>query len=290
MIDSAIVAILFYACIPVMNNAGIEIMNQDQVIEKLLKLDNSVEDFVLTFSGKESKKVDGLYKPDNREIIIHNKNHESDNALMYTAIHEFAHHIHFTTSVAPISSRCHNSHFWNIFHKLLGKAEEMGVYTNIFETEDEFKNLTERIRGQYLHENARLMKEFGEILMQAYELCLKYHASFEDYVDRVLGLHRSSAKAIMKFHTKDISDEVGYENMKILAGIRDDDVRQLAQEAFLEGQSPDMVKAQYASRAVPDDKLEYLVKERDRLEKSLETITVKLVKVEREIQTIKEKI
>ena len=65
-------------------------MNQDQVKEKLLQIDGEVADFSVVFSGKTSKKVDGLYHPEKQEIVIHNKNFEDDNALIYTAVHEFA--------------------------------------------------------------------------------------------------------------------------------------------------------------------------------------------------------
>ena len=86
-------------------------MNQDQVKSLLLRLDRDAEEFSVTFSGKKSKKVDGLYKPDGREIIIHNENFANDNALIYTAIHEFAHHLHFTGSAAPTSCRAHTEPF-----------------------------------------------------------------------------------------------------------------------------------------------------------------------------------
>ncbi len=258
-------------------------MNQDQVVENLLQLDDTVEDFSVTFSGKTSKKVDGLYKPDSHEILIHNKNHGNDNAIMYTAIHEFAHHIQFTTSSKPVSSKSHTTQFWNILHRLLNKAEELGIYTNIFETEQEFINLTKDIKDNYLHENGKLMKEFGQLIARAFELCMEYHASFDDYMDRVLGLHRATAKKIMKFHTQDLNPEIGYENMKTVAAISDDDVRGLAQEAFLEGQSPDMVKEQFTSRELPDSRLEWLKQERERLEKSIERISIKLANVEQQI-------
>ena len=68
-------------------------MNQDQVKEILLRLNEDVEEFFVIFSGKQSNKVNGLYHPDTREIILHNRNFENDQLLMYTAIHEFAHHV-----------------------------------------------------------------------------------------------------------------------------------------------------------------------------------------------------
>ena len=87
---------------PALRSAGVSTnMNQQQVVERLLELDNDVEDFIVTFTGKKSKKVDGLYKPGNKEIILHNKNFSDDNSLIYTAIHEFAHHIQFTRSSSP---------------------------------------------------------------------------------------------------------------------------------------------------------------------------------------------
>ena len=111
-------------------------MNQDQVKTKLLELDKSVEDFTITFSGKKSKKVDGLYKPDIREIILHTENFGNDNQLIYTAIHEFAHHIQFTKSSIPISIRAHTNKFWNIFHNLLFDAESKGIYENVFKKDN----------------------------------------------------------------------------------------------------------------------------------------------------------
>ena len=192
-------------------------MNQEQVIEKLLQLNNTVDDFAVTFTGKKSKKLDGLYKPEKREIIIHNKNFNNDNALIYTAIHEFAHHIHFTQSMVPISARAHTNQFWNIFHKLLFIAEEKGIFVNIFKKEKRFIELTKNIKEKFLSANGHLMKEFGKLLMDAYDLCLEYNVSFEDYVDRELQLHRSIAKTLMKFNSLNINPEIGYENMKILS-------------------------------------------------------------------------
>ena len=59
-------------------------MNQTQVKDILLRLKDDVQEFTVIFSGKKSTKVDGLYKPLTREIIIHNKNTEDENAIVYT--------------------------------------------------------------------------------------------------------------------------------------------------------------------------------------------------------------
>ena len=92
-------------------------MSNDQIKKVLLTLRKSAHDFTVILSGKKSRKVHGLYKPDTREIIIHNKNFTNDNELMYTAIHEYAHHLHCerkgglssgkgeTTTPTPAASR-----------------------------------------------------------------------------------------------------------------------------------------------------------------------------------------
>ena len=263
-------------------------MNQDQVKDKLLMLEQVKVDFLVTFSGKSSKKVDGLYYPDKREIIIHNENFVDDNQMMYTAIHEFAHHVQFKRTTVPVTPRAHSNDFWNIFHTLLFKAEEMGIYINVFDTNDEFKELTAKLRDEYLSRNGHLMKEFGSLLIKARELCQRYHASFEDYVDRVLRLHRNEAKTIMKTYTMDIKPEIGYENMKTVAKIKDEGLRQGVQEAFISDQrSPDMIKADLNPKAEFNNRLSYLESEKERVEKSLDKLTVHLAKLERDIDALK---
>ncbi len=261
-------------------------MNQEQVKSRLQKLERDIPEFYVTFTGKTSKKVDGLYKPDTKEIIIHNKNHEDDNSLIYTAIHEFAHHIQFSRSPVPISSKSHTNKFWDIFHKLLFKAEEKGIFINIFTQDEKFIALTNKIKEKFLIKNGHLMKEFGQLLQEAQKMCFEKHVSFDDYVDRALGLHRTTAKSIMKIYDMNINPEIGYENMKTVASIKDNLTRAKAQDAFLEGDSPDMVMAEYTARKKPMDTLEFLVDEKDRLEKSIARMAIKLAELERRIEDI----
>ncbi len=259
-------------------------MNQDQVKRILLNLEENVQEFSVVFSGKKSKKVDGLYKPESREILIHNKNFPDDNPLIYTAIHEFAHHIHLTGSQGIMSARAHTGKFWEIFHRLLYLAEEKGAYVNIFRKDTRFLDLTKKIRENYLNVDARLMKELGSLLLEAFNLCVEKHASFDDYVDRELKLHRSSARSIIHIHSKDINPDIGYENMKIVARVSDSDEMRKAEEAFLKGDSPDMVVQEYISRKVPEDLLESLLVEKSRTEQSIERLKRKLTNIEEKIK------
>jgi len=265
-------------------------MNQEQVKAQLLQLKDTAEDFQVTFTGKSSKKVDGLYQPENREIIIHNQNFTEDNSLMYTAIHEFAHHLQFTESSLPVSSRSHTNNFWNIFHNLLFMAEDKGIYTNVFKTDRNFIELTKKIKDNFVNVDAQLMKDFGKFLLEAFELCLANHLSFEDYVDRELQLHRNTAKTLIKIHSKDINPEIGYENMKMVANIREDTERERAEAAFLEGRTPDMVRAEFRVKEKPesktDNKIDHLLHERDKIERTIEKLTVQLARIEQQISSI----
>lgn len=257
-------------------------MNQDQVKEALLSIEANVGYFAVVFSGKSSKKVHGLYKPETREIVIHNRNFATENALMYTAIHEFAHHVHAERSAVPISSRSHTTAYWSILHRLLARAEELGVYRNLFETVAEFRELTREIREHYLAGNGRLMKEFGALLVQAAALCEKHEMSFDDYVDRELGLHRTVARSVVKMHTLDLPPEIGYENMRTLAGVADDAKREQARDAFLAGESPDTVKAALSPVGHrQEDPLEALRREKRRIERMMGSLSRKLSDIER---------
>ena len=68
-------------------------MDNAKIKEILLDIEPSELDFTVIMTGKDSKRVNGLYKPDTREILLHNKNFKTDNQLIYTAIHEYTHHL-----------------------------------------------------------------------------------------------------------------------------------------------------------------------------------------------------
>jgi hypothetical protein len=258
-------------------------MNQDQIMKILLSIRPTKAEFTVILSGKKSKKVNGLYKPESREIILHNKNFKGDNELLYTAIHEYAHHIQFTTAAAPISVRTHTTAFWSIFHTLLFEAEEKGVYRNPFEGNEEFRVLTREIKEKFISVSGSLMKELGRLLIKAHELCERHGASFTDYIDRALGLPRVSAQAVMKAQSYDLDPRIGSENMRSLAGIRDEAVRNEAQEALIAGKSPDMVKASLAGRKKPSGTRAILVEERTRIERTIERLKGRLKAIDKKL-------
>ena len=263
-------------------------MNQDKVKQKLLLIEDAPMEFSVIFSGKKSRKVNGLYKVDSREIIIHNRNFKEgaagENLLLYTAIHEYAHHLHACSQGGSLPSRAHTSEFWAIFHALLEKAETKKVYHDVFAASPELTALTETIRKKFLRENGSLVKEMGKHLLKANELCTALGVRFEDYVDRMLRIPRTAANMAIKMFNYDLNPETGADNMRFLAGIRDDDDRKAAETALIGGKSPDSVKTNLRKKPEEDDPMVQLEREKNRLERTIETLSKRLEQVKKELK------
>lgn len=262
-------------------------MNQDKVKEKLLAIEDAPLEFTLVFSGKKSKRVNGLYKVQSREIIIHNRNFKTDeagqNLLLYTAIHEYAHHLHSCSRGGTLSSRAHNSEFWAIFHSLLEKAEEKKIYKDVFSVSPELLKLTDVIRDKYLKNNGELVKEMGKHLLKAHDLCTGIGVRFEDYVDRMLRIPRTAANMAIKMFEYDIASELGADNMRFLAGIRGRDERKAAETALINGKSPDTVKIAVRGKSENENPVERLEKEKTSLERTIAALNKRLDEVKRKL-------
>ena len=268
-------------------------MNQDQLADKLRTLAD-VPPFTLVFSGKKSKKVDGLYKPATQEILIHNKNMTGDSDLIYTAIHEFAHHVVSCQSGnITLSNRCHTAQFWATFHQLLKRAEETGIYNNPFKSDQTFIQLTRRIKETFLKKNGAIMKDFAKVLNEARDMCIERHLSFEDYVDRELGMEKTTANTLLRIEKYDVTPTIGYDNMKTVAAMKDDHKREAAVQAFMEGESSASVKTSIVRPVAKVEKVspvDHLEAEKLKIEKAIESLQKKLQIVDKMIENEKNKI
>lgn len=257
-------------------------MNQDKVKDILLQIEDTSVEFTVTFSGKESKKVNGLYKPESQEIILHNKNFKTDNQLIYTAIHEYTHHLlnevqlNQSSGLQPRKTRVHTNAFWTKFHELLTIAEEKGLYSIGVEESSKLSELTTKIQNEYLRKNGELMLEFGKLLAQAHQLCEEANIRYEDYIDRVLKLPRTVAKSISKVSAVQPDPAIGFDNMKMIAGIADEKKRNEAQDKLLSGSSPDTVRSMMKRKSEEIDEKTKLEKEKTRLEKSINQLSSRL--------------
>lgn len=260
-------------------------MNQDEVKAALIRLRPTKAEFALVFSGKKSSRVNGLYKPATREIVIHNRNFTSDNDLLFTALHEYAHHLDCTEALGKVSARAHTIRFWATFHGLLGLAESSGLYRNPTTT-DAFAETTASLRG-LITESGRIMREIGKLLIEAQGLCEKQGARFDDYVMRTLKQTMPWAKAAMQAAALELDDSLGAENMKQVAVIKDDDAREAAAAALSGDQSPQQVKAAAAMAREPEDVLEKLEKEKARITRTIASLVQKEGDLEKRIDEIR---
>ena len=270
-------------------------MNQEQVKEKLLAIEDAPLDFSLIFSGKRSKRVNGLYKPDTREIILHNRNfaggsggkEADENLLVYTAIHEYAHHLHACARGGHLSPRAHTAEFWAILHELLEKAEKKKIYKNLFSGSKDLEELTGLIRKKYLTENGNLVKELGQLLLKAQDLCVAVGGRYEDYLDRVLCIPRQAANLAVRMYQYNLNPKTGPDNMRFLAGITNEEKRQAAENSLLGGKSPAMVKAALKQKpgaeSEDEDPRLRLQKEKLRLERTIASLSKRLKEVEKEL-------
>ena len=264
-------------------------MNQDMVKEQLQKLYQSSVDYTLIFSGKKSIKVNGLYKPDIHRIIIHNSNFVLDNGevnenlLMYTAIHELAHHICIAEK-GDKSTRTHNQDFWACFHGLLDKAESIGIYhINI---DEDVQTLINEARD-ISKEIAKLQRDLGLVLLRLQEACNKNGLRYEDIAERKAQISRQTWRiSIAAFNMGDL--DVGLDFQTEAIKERNKDKREIVLAAGREGKSISQAKQAVKVPATPpsnEDEIVLLIKEKRRVERTVEALTHRLEELEEQLKS-----
>ncbi len=261
-------------------------MNQDRVKELLLTVEDSPTPFTLVFSGKSNAKVNGLYKPQSAEIVLHNHNFDSDDQLLYTALHEYAHHLHHTRKGGISQARPHTNEFWTIFHGLVQKAESLGIYRNIFDSVPEFIELTKTIKQNCIAANGEIMLDFGRLLAEAADLCRLHKARFEDYIERVLGIPRSTATAAVAARQASLDPKMGWDSLRFVSGIHDPDDREKAIEALSAGASPTSVKGMLRTQNSSEDPGQRLLEEKARIEKTIRNLSARLDEIDKKLSDL----
>ena len=268
-------------------------MSNDEIKQELLRIEETGLDFTVTMTGKQSARVNGLYKPETHEILLHNKNFKSDTQLIYTAIHEYAHHLLTEEFLAETGgrlpmkgSKVHTAAFWAKFHTLLQKAEELGIYKISIDESPELKELTEKIRKEYIETNGKLMQEFGRLLSQAHKLCEEANIRYEDYLDRVLCLPRNSAKDITRLGSVEVNPALGFDNMKKVAMLKKPEDRDAATKSILNGKAPDTVSELMRKAGAKSDPRSKLERERNRLTRTIEALRQRLQYIEESLEQL----
>lgn len=270
-------------------------MTNERIKEILLDIYSCDIDFTVTQTGKESKRVNGFYKPDTHEIFLHNKNFTNDNQLIYTAVHEYTHHL-LTIEKQQIDPgyanqcRVHTQEFWARFGTLIQLAEQKNYYSLGWENNAELKELTLDIKTNYLAKNGQLMQEFGKKLARAWELCKEADIRYEDYIDRVLCLPRNTERDIRRVGAVEVNPAIGFDNMKTVASVKKKDERESLEKEFLEGgKSPSTVREmmkQKSAQVRAEDPKSKLEKEKSRLEKTIAQLTQRLELVEESLANL----
>lgn len=251
-------------------------MNRDEVKEKLLGLHKTKEDFTVVFTGKKNGRVNGLYKPLTKEIAIHNRNFGNDNLLMYTAIHELAHHV-CHTEYGQNGVRSHTALFWGTFHDLLDTAEKSGIYAR--EEDGELRDLAEKAKA-IDREIAKLQRELGEVLLRIDGLCKEKGVRREDVYERDIRLSRKTAGNAVNAALYGIGEGYGQDVQNMAAGIKNGEEREETLKAG-RGKSIAQIKLGMANKRKKDgeDGTERLIAEKNRLERTIRTLEGRLLEI-----------
>ena len=262
-------------------------MTQEQVKENLLRLHDCTESFSVVFSGKKSVRVNGLYYYQTKEILVHNRNFEGnnkDNQLFYTAMHELAHHIQFTEH-HKTSCRSHTKLFYAILDDLTDKAEEMGLYR--YDADPGVKALIDDATALSA-EIAELQRKLGAVLNSLQDACMRTGVRYEDVVKRKVKLSTRTEKKLKKVTALRLPEDIGYEMQDAIAGVRNEERREVMLAAAADGRSVDQVKqAGAVKKTKPEESdTEKLLKEKAQIEKTIANLKKRLKSIVNRIKNL----
>lgn len=249
-------------------------MNNEQIKQLLISIEPVKSDFTVTLTGKESKKVNGFYKPDTHEIFLHNKNFKNENQLIYTAIHEYTHHLIQTEreeEQLPLSNgKEHNTYFWAKMDKLLEIAIEKGFYV---------RNRSEKLKtaikaaSELDCQIAKLQQELGKILTEIKKLSVEEGERFEDIITHDVGIKQSTAKNCITASTMPENIICGQDKQDVFikAKNKPTQIKEKLIKAVEENKSVEQLKAISNTNLNQKNTSNYdrLKKEKVRLEKTL---------------------
>ena len=259
-------------------------MTNEEIKTALAKLYDYKTDFTVIQTGKKSSKVNGSYKTNTHEILLHNRNFTTDNALMYTAIHELTHHI-LTTEKGVRTVKAHSGIFLATFYDLIDKAIELKLYVRerSEETASLIKDAVE-IQKKIID----VQKQLGLIIAKLYNSCQNNGERIEDVIEHDLQMTRNKAKEYIDNKMSDSTDND--EIAKAVKFAKDPAIKQAAQKAADDGKTVAQVKAIAKQKAkATDDDLEspeQLEHEAERLKKTIELLREHLMQIQEKLESI----
>ena len=247
-------------------------MNNDQIKELLLSLENTDKDFSVTQSGKESKKINGLYKPGTFEIIIHNQNFTTENQLIYTAIHEYTHHLINCKHIEKgekLPARSHSTEFWAKFDDLL----EIAVSKNLYKRErsESLSTLISEAK-EIDKEIVKLQKKLGLLLKEIQKKSDEENVRYEDVITHDLNMTRTTAKKCVESNF--VNSDCGQSELETILKTNSKN-RMEVELSISNGKTINQAKhnSTQSKESNPFDKLS---KEKNRLEKTINQLQQRL--------------
>ena len=154
-------------------------LNEEQIKKILIEIQEPRKDFSVVISKKYPKTRKGTYT--GRKIIIFLPHHRSNNELIHTAIHEYAHH---QWQEGP----AHGKTFYLKFFKLLELANKKGFYSLNIESSRELKYIANFINNNKLVQNKLIYKEYNWLLSLSYSICKNQNADIKYYIAKYLDI------------------------------------------------------------------------------------------------------
>ncbi|MCR4714264.1 MAG: hypothetical protein K5751_07785 [Treponemataceae bacterium] len=254
-------------------------MNNEQIKQLLLKIEKTDVDFTVTMTGKASKAVNGLYRPTTHEILLHNKNFTNENSLVYTAIHEYTHHLLTAAderkAVSESKRTKHDSAFWSKMDDLIEVAVKQGVYVRkrsekLTRLIDEAKQIDREIAG--------LKKKLGSVLKEIHRISEEEGTRFEDVLTHDIRMQKTTAEKCIRASNVG-KEDVGQDIQEVLSKTANKtaNIKDAAETAVDDGKTVEQLKyAIQTTQKKPEDKREKLEKEKTRLEKTITSLNERL--------------
>jgi hypothetical protein len=229
------------------------------------------------FSGKKSKRVNGSYK---RATFVDAEGKQNEQCLMFTAIHELAHHV-MDAEKGNKGSRSHTQDFWATFHGLLDIAGKKGVYhAEIDANTQKLIDDARDISGQI----ADLQRELGRVLLAIEESCRENGLRREDIIERKAQIGKQSSKMAAAAYV--MGDQgVGADIQAEAAKQRDNTKRVAVIAAGREGKSVVQAKKSAPPSTDEEDETATLLREKRRIEKTVESLTSRLEAINQRLIT-----
>jgi prefoldin subunit 5 len=256
-------------------------MTAAAVREKLREAYPAREAFTVEFSGKKNNRVNGTYCFGTKIITIHERNFESNNDLLYTAFHELAHHLQHT-EYGEHKKRSHTKLFWSIFHDLLEKAGEKGIYVR--ERTEAVKRLAEQAKALD-REIAKLQRKLGIILGDLEDVCREDGLRFEDVLEHDVGMAKATAKKAAAAASILVDGELGQDAQALVIRAGSAEKREAIIEQVEKGKTIAQIEEMAKPRAVIiRDAVTELLKEKRRIEAAIKSLQSRYEEITRELE------